>query len=188
MIKKYCQKIKKVLVYCVNSCYHKIKIRDLESGENMDTNLLTIYDIANFFSSKGTMTSKKLQKLVYYAYSWYIALYNDNANEISNRLCEKTDFEAWVHGPVCRKLYNNYPSNYGIVYEFSGNLHSSICGEIKKFLNNIYKTFGKYTGDELEYMTHQELPWRNARKNLQPSEPSHKIISESDMFTYYNSL
>lgn len=154
----------------------------------MKEGVLTVFDIANFFRTKQAMTHKKLQKLVYYAYAWYIALYNDNVETINNRICDPVVFEAWVHGPVCRILYDEYSDNYGQVTRYKGNICSLIDGEIKKFLETIYKTFGKYTGDELEYMTHQELPWQNARNTLEPSEASHEPISERDMFVYYNNL
>ena len=153
-----------------------------------DKNMLSVFDVANFFSAKEVMTNKKLQKLVYYAYAWYIALNNEDGNNINNRLSENTIFEAWVHGPVCRKLWNSIQTNYGIVSKYEGKINPLITGELEKFLNKIYKTFGKYTGDELEEMTHNEEPWKKARKNLAPSEPSSEPILEFDMFVYYNSL
>lgn len=57
-------------------------------------NNLTVFDIANYFSSKEDMTHKKLQKLVYYAYAWYIALNNEVSSNIIHRLCSNTNFEA----------------------------------------------------------------------------------------------
>ncbi len=149
---------------------------------------LTVFDVACFFSSKEEMTHKKLQKLVYYAYAWYIALNNDSKDNIRNKLCENTTFEAWVHGPVCHKLYDKYSNNYGMVNKYKGTLSPIIKGELKSFLDRIYKTFGKYTGDELEEMSHREMPWQNARNTLSPSEPSNEPILESDMFVYYNNL
>ena len=154
----------------------------------MEKKVITIFDIANFFRSKSAMTHKKMQKLVYYAYAWYIALNNENAELINNRICQKVVFEAWVHGPVCRKLYDKYSDNYGQVNKYDGKLSELINGELEKFLHIIYKTFGKYTGDELESMTHNELPWKNARNGVAPSEASNEPISERDMFIYYNTL
>lgn len=154
----------------------------------MNNEKLTVMDVANFFRSKEGMTHKKLQKLVYYAYAWFIALYNENKDNIQNRLCENTSFEAWVHGPVCRKLYNEFKDNYGYVEKYTGELNSLITGEMKLFLERIYKTFGKYSADDLEYMSHNEMPWKNARNTIAPSEASNNKIKETDMFVYYNSL
>lgn len=154
----------------------------------MGNKSLDVFDIANFFRKKESMTHKKLQKLVYFAYAWYIALYNDNKDDLGNKLCIDTEFQAWVHGPVCKKLYDKYSNNYGFVEKYTGELNSAIAGEIKTFLEKIYKIFGKYTGDDLESMTHREAPWKNARKDLEPYMPSNTVISEEDMFVYYNSL
>ena len=103
------------------------------------------------------------------------------------KLCDDATFEAWVHGPVCKKLYDVYSNNYGQVEKYDGDINPLITGELKKFLDNIYKTFGKYSGDELESMAHREMPWQNARNTLAPYMPSYEVISEEDMFVYYNS-
>lgn len=191
-MKSGCKIIKKVVEYFDNLCYDLFKIKNRELDRDRELTgmkkKLTILDIAHFFSAKESMTNKKLQKLSYYAYAWYIALNNECEDKIQNRLCENTTFEAWVHGPVCRILWNSISTNYGIVDRYDGKINPLITGELEKFLNKIYKTFGKYTGDELEEMTHNEDPWKNARKNLAPSEPSSEPILESDMFVYYNSL
>lgn len=180
---------KKILEYLHELCYSIFRVEVSEEGEvSMDNKELTVLDVANFFRSKEKMTHKKLQKLVYYAYAWYIALYNENKDEIYNRLCKNTKFEAWVHGPVCPELYHQFSNNYGIVDKFKGDLNSNITGDLKKFLELVYKTFGKYSGDELETMTHKEMPWQNARNTLKPYEPSNEAISESDMFVYYNNI
>ncbi|MBO5142951.1 MAG: DUF4065 domain-containing protein [Clostridia bacterium] len=149
---------------------------------------LTVFDVANFFSAKEEMSRKKLQKLVYYAYAWFLALNNEDKDNISVRLFEGCEFQAWVHGPVCPQLYHHYSNNYGIVPRYEGELSSLINGELRKFLDTIYETFGKYTGDELETMTHLEAPWQNARDALPPYVASKKVISETDMFVYYNSI
>lgn len=50
-----------------------------ERGDSM----YTVYDIANWFlSNLENVTNKKLQKLVYYAYSWYLVFNNESAEDI----------------------------------------------------------------------------------------------------------
>ena len=150
-------------------------------------NNLTVFDIANYFSSKEDMTHKKLQKLVYYAYAWYIALNNEVSSNIIHRLCSDTSFEAWVHGPVCRDLYSSYAGLY-YVGRFDGRISENITEDIADFLDRIYDVFGGFSGDQLESMTHQEKPWLNARNGASSSSACRTKISEKDMFTYYNSL
>ena len=179
--------MKKIVEYLTNLWYSLIRVGRYEEVLTMRTEL-TVFDVANFFRSKEKMTHKKLQKLVYYAYAWYIALNNDSKDNIQNVLCKNTVFEAWVHGPVCHVLYDEYSNNYGMVDKYNEKLNPLITGELKKFLEKIYKTFGKFTGDDLEAMSHRETPWQNARNTLSPSEPSNEPISEADMFVYYNNL
>lgn len=45
-----------------------------------------------------------------------------------------------------------------------------------------------YGGYELELMTHNELPWKEARGSLDTRLNSENIISKETMKTYYNSL
>ena len=50
--------------------------------------------IADYFLTKSELTPKKIQKLVYYAYSWFIALNNQNENQIDNVLFNEVPDQA----------------------------------------------------------------------------------------------
>ncbi|MCI8465353.1 MAG: DUF4065 domain-containing protein [Lachnospiraceae bacterium] len=149
--------------------------------ESSDSNTFgNIFDLANSFLSIQAMTHKKLQKLCYYAKAWYLAFNDENLIEES--------FEAWVHGAVQPSLYHKYRS-YGFQFipMFTGNL-LQLPEEFLSFSREIFKTYGEYSGDELEKINHQEFPWINARKGLKPWQSSNVIISEDDMKSYYRSL
>lgn len=148
---------------------------------------ITVFDIANFFLSKSSLTQKKLQKLVYYAYAWYIALNNENINEINNVLFNEQP-EAWIHGPVFPSLYDRYKDYNWREIEKIKNDNKKINKDLEAFLNEVWRKFGKFTADELEYMTHQEEPWAKARKNINIDERSNEKISSQDIFKYYNGL
>ena len=60
--------------------------------------------VANFYLSKQSMSPKKLQKILYYAYAWTLALLNDDEEHLNNRLFD-SKFEAWVHGPVLPEVF-----------------------------------------------------------------------------------
>ena len=69
--------------------------------------MLNCFDIADYFVRLANETGDyisnlKLQKLVYYAQAWYLA--------ISDEALFEEDFEAWVHGPVIPELYQEYKS------------------------------------------------------------------------------
>lgn len=150
-------------------------------------NEITVFDVADYFLSRDSLTPKKLQKLVYYAYAWFIALNNENVNEITNILFNEQP-EAWIHGPVFPSLYDKYKiynwNEIGKIDDSSFKLNK----DIKAFLNDVWIKFGKFSADELEYMTHQEEPWAKARKNISSTMRSNEKISNEDIFTYYNGL
>lgn len=153
----------------------------------MKNNEVTAYTIADFFLSKSSLTPKKIQKLVYYAYAWFIALNNDKSDDINNILFVERP-EAWIHGPVFPSIYSKFKSfNWNEVPQ----LKEEIIFENKdlnSFLEEVWETFGKYTADQLEYMTHQDSPWKNARVDCNSNEPCNNKISFKDIFIYYNGI
>lgn len=135
--------------------------------------MLDIKDVAKYLLTKSQMTHKKLQKLCYYVYSWHLAIFNEKIMD-----CR---FEAWVHGPVCLDLYDEYRGEYDI-----GKIEEAVSiGEKQGFIDDIYKIYKDYTGDMLETLTHTEDPWVNARRGLPPWQPGNRRISDSDIVSYY---
>lgn len=141
--------------------------------------------VANYFLSKIEMTNKKLQKMLYYAYSWYIV--NNNVNDDVKNVLFNEQPEAWIHGPVFPTMYNKY-KDYGrnIIDKYTNPVN--ISSKLKEFLDKIIEVFGKYNGDQLELMTHNELPWQNARSDIKDTLPSNNKIKLKDIYNYYSSL
>ena len=140
-----------------------------------NTNVL---EVAKFFLEKERyMTHKKLQKLVYYAYAWFLVRNNSDSANLNNKLFDST-IEAWFHGPVCRDLYENYE-------RMSRYISYGIKSEVEKFLEQIWRIYGKYTGAELENLTHKETPWKKAREGLSTNARSCVKIKDIDMYEYY---
>lgn len=141
---------------------------------------LTISDVANYFLSKSTMTHKKLQKIVYFAYAKYIFDNNNDENKIENVLFSEVP-EAWIHGPVFPSLYQRYKNyNWKPIPKYEGII--SINKDICNFLDHIYSSYSCYSADDLEYMTHQEYAWKNARNGLDSSVGSNIKISLRDIY------
>ena len=146
----------------------------------VDAGMYDIFDIAYWFLNKASMPQKKLQKLCYYAQAWYKAIYN-------KRLISGS-FEAWVHGPVNRKLWSK-TTQFGYsditTIPFRGKV---LPTNIIDFLNDIYFTYGGFDGDTLERQTHNEKPWIDARKGLDNFDPSTKEIDLELMGSFYRSI
>ena len=142
-----------------------------------------LLDVARYILRKNPMcTDKQIQKLTYYAYSWYIVKNNSDAKNIQNRLVEQHP-EAWIHGPVFYDLYEEMTYNRSEFYSRIENIKE----ETKTFLDKIIKIYGRYTGNQLEDMTHNELPWIEARNGRRPDERSREPLKDNIIFIYYNS-
>lgn len=51
----------------------------------------------------------------------------------------------------------------------------------------VLELYGKYSGTELEDMTHEEEPWIRARTGFRSSQRCEVELNNSDMYTYYSS-
>lgn len=139
-----------------------------------------IFEVAKHFLLLEQMNHKKLQKLCYYAQAWSLAL--------TGKPLMNTWFEAWAHGPVSPELWYRYKDWGGLFissYEGEPKFNSN---QTKTFLDKIYKLYGNYSGDQLEQLTHGELPWIKARGNYPLGAICTNTISESDMASFYQTL
>lgn len=141
--------------------------------------MLTVFDVAKYILERDlpNMTHKKLQKLCYYVQAWSLAIRGVRMMD-----CE---FEAWVHGPVCRQLYNYF--RFGLDTDKVNELKTRELAETEaaEFIDIVLRMYGSYTGTELETLTHAELPWKEARRGLHYWELSSNVISEDLMATCY---
>lgn len=141
--------------------------------------------VAEWFLSKQAMTPKKLQKLVYYAYAWTLTLKNMDRNHLNIRLFNEPII-AWVHGPVVKSVYNEYRDYSYREIPRIDNYTSPFTSSIEDVLNQVLDVYGDYTADQLESITHQESPWRNARKGLTPLDYGRIRIKDQDIFDCYS--
>lgn len=137
-----------------------------------------VRSIAQWFLSKDSMTHKKLQKLCYYAQAWYCALYDGTplfADEI----------QAWVHGPVIPSLYPVFADFKWTEIpkrEFDA---SGFDEKTINILDAVYNTYGRFSGDQLESLTHSDKPWIEARGTLKPWENGTTSISCGSMREFF---
>lgn len=142
----------------------------------------SILDVAKWFLSQSNMTHKKVQKLCYYAQAYSLVFLNAD-------ICKDCDFEAWVHGPVNRTLWNIL-KDYGWedieLKSIDSNYFDSLFStEQKNVLKEVWNAYGEFTSDELEALTHSETPWLEKRKNLSIYENCSEVISKKTMRDFY---
>lgn len=149
-----------------------------------------IFQIAQWFLNQASMSDKKLQKLCYYAYAWYIVFFNDaeaiNAESDIKVLCEDY-FEAWIHGPVCRRLYSKY-RQYGWENIPSEEKAPVFNEDVTDLLKQVWNIYGPLSADQLEHLTHQEDPWNQAREGVRFGDACTNKISPLSIFNYYSKL
>jgi uncharacterized phage-associated protein len=132
----------------------------------------------------------KLQKLVYYSEGWHLAYFE--------RPLINEDFEAWVHGPAVRSLWDhfkgrgNYFTEWYIKPEDATMIKQRfmrlLCPEQLELIEDVLKEYGDKSAYHLEALSHSEAPWREARNGYTPSERSESTISKETMKKYYQSI
>jgi uncharacterized phage-associated protein len=142
----------------------------------------TVQNVAKTFLTFEPMTHKKLQKLCYYAYSWYLTLYGEKLFD--------EHFEAWIHGPVSPALYNEY-KEYGWkeIPQVDKVPEDILMNEdAYSLIAEVYNSYGHLSGDDLEYLTHQEDPWLAARNGLPEYAPSNNKLDDRVIVSYYKKV
>lgn len=145
-----------------------------------------INDVADWFILKGDISNKKVQKLCYYAQAWSLALLNAP-------IATDAKFQAWVHGPVNKTLWNRFKEfGWGTFVlaepkKVKEKLETIFNDAQKNILESVWETYGSFTADELEALTHKETPWLEKREGLGKFESCTRIISEKTMRNYYKS-
>lgn len=145
-----------------------------------------VFDVCNYILHKESMTPKRLQKELYFCYSFYLVANNNKGTKISNRLF-KEKFEAWIHGPVISKVYAKY-AKYGMC-EICANENVSVIDEADaEFLNFMIDSLKQFSTSKLETISHNQLPWINARANCKPNDVSKNKLSDADIFECFSSM
>jgi uncharacterized phage-associated protein len=146
--------------------------------------------LSHYILSFVPSSQLKLQKLVYYSEGWHLAYFE-------HPLIDE-DFEAWVHGPVVRSLWDHYKgrgdyfTNFRLKPEHAERIrnyfHQLFCSEQLELINDVLKEYGDKSAYHLESLSHAETPWREARNGRPLSEHSEAIISKETMKKYYQSI
>lgn len=127
----------------------------------------------------------KMQKLLYYVQAWALATKGEPV--FPNK------FQAWVHGPVCREVYDRFKETHSLYdsvrpTEDMRNSAGQLSGEVRLHIDEVLEAYAHYSGTQLEAMTHREDPWIQARGGRHPAERCETEIDEDLMKSYYANL
>lgn len=124
----------------------------------------------------GSMSTMKLQKLVYYCQAWHLAW-----DEVP---LFPEPIEAWANGPVVYKLFQEHRGRFSVDRWPSGD-PSRLTGSERDTIDTVIEDYGKLTGRQLSHLTHNEEPWRQARGDLAPTAWSRNVISTEALRDYF---
>lgn len=149
--------------------------------------------IANYFIERGILEGQpvnpmKLQKLLYYAYGWYYALFDKKLFNES--------FEAWDYGPVVENIYHDlkhygnnpikepitkYGFGDGVLFTRSKPvLKDDEEGSVLKHLNGMWKVYSKFDAVYLSNDTHKpDSPWDQVAKRYNYNLPRNIKIDDN---------
>lgn len=155
-------------------------------------------EVANYFldlaSKEGIELSPlQIQKLVYIAHGWHLAIYG-----LEDPLIDDEYAEAWEYGPVFPSLYHEFKkfgagpikrlateAYYIDFLDEWGTSTPSIKkndSETQAFLNHIWKLHKGLSGGQLINLTHKgDSPWKKTRDksgNIRNADIDNKIIKE----------
>lgn len=156
---------------------------ELDSLFSVSEKMLRV--IACVFEKLEEVTPLMLQKTLYYIQGVSLALRGVPMFE--------EDCQAWVHGPV-------YPEVYDLFRDFRYNpiedarfalvdgTTDMLTNEEKRIINLVVNTFGLYGGKTLEKITHNELPWKEARRGYGDTIPSNVELSKESIKEYFSTI
>lgn len=139
-----------------------------------------VFDVSQYILEKlGTMSTMKLQKLVYYCQAWSLVwddkpLFDD-------------EIQAWANGPVVPALYQYHRGNFSIS-EVKCGKSNKLDDNQKDTIDNVLKTYSGRPAKWLIDLTHMEDPWLDAREGLNYDERGNRTITTEAMFDYYSIL
>lgn len=136
------------------------------------------YIIDIFKAEDVCLTTLKLQKLVYYSQAIHMTWTDDPIFD--------EDFHAWICGPMLLSLYNALKNYYYCPGEIPDANVSALNTMQRGAINFVIDVFGDKTSFDLTTFTNTELPWKEARGDLNYDEPSENIITKESMLRYYS--
>jgi uncharacterized phage-associated protein len=145
--------------------------------------MLTAQQVADYFltlvdeEAGDSLSNLKLQKLVYYAQGFSLAL-------TGKPLFDET-IEAWQHGPVVPSLYRSLRRHGSepVPVPVNGICREDYPEDVRELLDEVYSVYGQFSASKLRNMTHQDPPWIEAMALGAPH-----TISRQTMKDYFPAL
>ena len=156
----------------------------IKESSPLDINAVCDYIITKCSEAGCVLNNLKLQKLLYYADAWHLAFYG--------KKLVNGNFQAWIHGPVNREIYDRFLNTKSLYSDISledvtEGFDASHLENYREHIDKIVEAYGKFTGSQLEDMSHKEEPWLKAREGYRPSQRCEIELDNEIVAKYYKS-
>ena len=129
-------------------------------------------------SSAEPISNLKLQKLLYYVQGWSLALHDREAF--------RERIEAWVHGPVVPAAFYEYRHFGWNPIKLDDPSPSLLSKAERDHVDEVMSVYKQFSASQLESLSHDESPWIEARKGIDPSAISRNIIMPAAMKAFFS--
>lgn len=151
-------------------------------------NLFSVSDkmlwvISRIFNQLEEVTPLMLQKLLY--------LIQGESYSVNGKPMFAEDCQAWVHGPVYPEVYEMFRDfKYNPIDDARFAIFEGADDKLsecdRQIIDLALDVFGEYGGKVLEKITHQQTPWKLARKGYADDIRSNEIITKESIKNYYS--
>ena len=142
--------------------------------------MANVHDVAAYILGRlGSMTTMKLQKLVYYSQGWSLAW--DGEPLFPEKI------QAWANGPVVYDLFRQHRGQFRVADWPKGDPESLSVAQ-QETIDAVLGAYGHLSGQALSDKTHEERPWLNARAGLAPGAASGVELSLDEMQDFFGGL
>ncbi|MBQ8237366.1 MAG: SocA family protein [Oscillospiraceae bacterium] len=144
--------------------------------------MATVFDVAKYILKKtGTITTMKLQKLVYYCQAWSLGW--DDVPLFGE------EFQAWANGPVSPDLFARHRGRFVVDSSFLNDIPDyDFESDAIETMDSVLEFYGDKEPQWLSELTHKEAPWKEARVGIPSGAPCSNIITKDSMQQYYGGL
>lgn len=141
----------------------------------------SVHDVAKYILEQrpGSMTTMKLQKLVYYCQGWSLAWDDEPIFDEA--------IQAWANGPVVYELFDQHRGKFRVSSWPLGD-SSHLTKDQKETIDAVLSSYGSMSGQQLIEKTHSERPWKHARRNLPEGAYGNDVIELDVMQDFFGGL
>lgn len=146
------------------------------------TNLIILYSQSKSIG----INYLKLNQLLYYIQCWYIAKF-DKDTLFDEMPLATSKCPIYISTDDKQIYYDIDLSNDEITIKLNECLKDlNLDADKEKLIFSVLDIYSSFSDIKLILLIHNDMPWNNARKELEPFEYTDKLISAEDIYNNYN--